>query len=120
MLRALPRSSQGSRPASRNCGPFDYGALYLVRPRNHLREMFYKRTGTKTYEEGLEAAKSLNLNGLASKITCPMLVVFGGGDKLIPPSEGERLVKDPPGRPNSFTSRKETTSASTSRTSFVH
>jgi dienelactone hydrolase len=80
-----------------NCGPFDYGALYLIRPKNHLRDMFFKRTGTKTYEEGLEAAKSLNLNGLASKITCPMLVVFGGGDKLIPPAEGERLVNESSG-----------------------
>jgi dienelactone hydrolase len=84
-----------------NCGPFDYGALYLIRPMNHLREMFLKRTGAKSYEEGLEAAKSLNMNSLASQITCPLLVVFGGGDKLIPPSEGQRLANETSG-PSEF------------------
>jgi 2,6-dihydroxypseudooxynicotine hydrolase len=84
-----------------NCGPFDYGALYLVRPRNHLREMFLARTGSSTWEEGLEAAKALSLNGLAEKIACPLLVVFGGGDKLIPPSEGERLCAEASG-PSEF------------------
>lgn len=84
-----------------NCGPFDYGALYLIRPKNHLRDMFLARTGSRTWEEGLEAAKSLSLNGLAEKITCPLLVVFGGGDKLIPPSEGKRLVTETSG-PSDF------------------
>lgn len=84
-----------------NCGPFDYGDLYLKRPQNHLRQMFLVRTGSTTYEEGLAAARSISLNGLAEKITCPLLVVFGGGDKLIPPSEGERLVAEASG-PSEF------------------
>jgi 2,6-dihydroxypseudooxynicotine hydrolase len=84
-----------------NCGPFDYGALYLVRPKNHLRDMFLARTGATSWEEGHEAAKALSLNGIAEKITCPLLVVFGGGDKLIPPSEGQRLVKEASG-PSEF------------------
>jgi pimeloyl-ACP methyl ester carboxylesterase len=84
-----------------NCGPFDYGALYLARPRTHLSDMFLVRSHSRTYEQGLEVAKSLSLNGLAERITCPLLVVFGGGDKLIPSSEGERLVAETSG-PSEF------------------
>jgi 2,6-dihydroxypseudooxynicotine hydrolase len=29
----------------------------------------------------------------AHQIRCPLLVVFGGGDRLIAPSEGERLAR---------------------------
>src|SRR5262249_6666176 len=84
-----------------NCGPFDYGALYIKRPKTHLTQMFLVRSHSTTYEQGLEAAKSLSLNGLAEKITCPLLVVFGGGDKQIPPSEGKRLAAEASG-PSEF------------------
>ena len=84
-----------------NCGPFDYGALYLARPKTHLTQMFLVRSHSTTYEQGLEAAKSISLNGLAEKITCPLLVVFGGGDKQIPPSEGKRLAAEASG-PSEF------------------
>ena len=30
---------------------------------------------------------------MAERIKCPLLVVFGAGDKLIAPSEGERLAR---------------------------
>ena len=36
----------------------------------------------------------LNLgNGRAERIKCPLLVVFGAGDRIIPVSEGEKLAK---------------------------
>jgi dienelactone hydrolase len=84
-----------------NCGPFDYGALYIARPKTHLTQMFLVRSHSTTYEQGLEAAKSLSLNDVAKKITCPLLVVFGGGDKQIPPSEGKRLAAEASG-PSEF------------------
>jgi alpha-beta hydrolase superfamily lysophospholipase len=84
-----------------NCGPFDYGALYVARPKTHLSQMFLVRSHSTTHEQGLEVARSLSLNGLAENITCPLLVVFGGGDKLIPSSEGRRLVSEASG-PSEF------------------
>jgi len=48
-----------------------------------------------THEWGavLALARQITLEGKAERITCPLLVVFGAGDRLVPPSEGERLVK---------------------------
>ena len=43
--------------------------------------------------EAHQAARSLTLEGVAQNIRCPMPVVFGAGDKLIPSSEGERLAR---------------------------
>jgi 2,6-dihydroxypseudooxynicotine hydrolase len=34
---------------------------------------------------------------VAEKIKCPLLVVFGAGDKLIPAAEGERLANSASG-----------------------
>lgn len=44
-------------------------------------------------EDAHELAKKITLEGAAEKIKCPLLGVFGAGDRLIPPPEGERLVK---------------------------
>jgi len=46
-----------------------------------------------TQAEVEELAAQLTLEGKAERIRCPLLVVFGGGDRLIPPSEGERLAR---------------------------
>jgi 2,6-dihydroxypseudooxynicotine hydrolase len=37
-------------------------------------------------------AQELNLADAAPRIKCPLLIVFGSGDRIIPPSEGERLA----------------------------
>jgi dienelactone hydrolase len=84
-----------------NCGPFDYGSLFLTRPKNHLSQMFMVRSHSQTDAQVLEVARSLSLNDIAHQITCPLLVVFGGGDKLIPPSEGKRLLREASG-PSEF------------------
>jgi dienelactone hydrolase len=84
-----------------NCGPFDYGKLFLARPKTHLREMFMVRSHSRNDAEALEVARGLSLNDIAHQIKCPLLVVFGGGDKLIPPSEGERLAREASG-PSEF------------------
>ena len=42
---------------------------------------------------GGEIARGLTLEGVAHKITCPLLVVYGAGDKMIPVVEGERLAR---------------------------
>jgi dipeptidyl aminopeptidase/acylaminoacyl peptidase len=84
-----------------NCGPFDYGRVYAERKRTHLTDMFRARSHAATDAEAIENARKLSLVGVAERITCPLLVVFGGGDKLIPPSEGERLAREASG-PSEF------------------
>jgi dienelactone hydrolase len=84
-----------------NCGPFDYGKVYAERPRTHLTEMFRVRSHAATDAQAVENARRLSLEGVAHQIKCPLLVVFGGGDALIPPSEGERLAREASG-PSDF------------------
>ncbi len=71
------------------------------RAKTHLTEMFRVRSYAATDADAVAIARQLSLVGLAERITCPLLVIFGGGDKLIPPSEGERLAREASG-PSEF------------------
>jgi 2,6-dihydroxypseudooxynicotine hydrolase len=57
------------------------------------QEVFRVRSHAKSIEEAHAFAKKITLEGVAQNIKCPLLVVFGAGDKLIPPSNGKRLVE---------------------------
>ena len=75
-----------------NCGPFDFGAILPSMP-TASQETFRVRSYAKSLRDAYEIARGLTLEGVAEKITCPLLVVFGAGDKLIPLSEGQRLAR---------------------------
>jgi 2,6-dihydroxypseudooxynicotine hydrolase len=75
-----------------NCGPFDFGAVLPTMPAAS-QETFRVRSYAKTVAEAHDIARSLTLEGVAQRINCPLLVVFGAGDKLISVSEGERLAR---------------------------
>jgi 2,6-dihydroxypseudooxynicotine hydrolase len=75
-----------------NCGPYDWGRVLPKMP-PISQEVFRVRSHAKTMDEAYALAKKITLEGAAECITCPLLVVFGAGDRLIAPSEGERLAK---------------------------
>lgn len=75
-----------------NCGPFDFGAVLPTMPAAS-QETFRVRSYAKTLAESREIARGLTLDGVAHRITCPLLVVYGAGDKMIPIAEGERLAR---------------------------
>jgi dipeptidyl aminopeptidase/acylaminoacyl peptidase len=75
-----------------NCGPYDWGTVLPKMPKVS-QEVFRMRSHAKTMDEAYALARKITLEGAASRIKCPLLVIFGAGDKLIPPSEGERLVR---------------------------
>jgi dienelactone hydrolase len=76
-----------------NCGPFNFGTVLPQMPAVS-QELFRIRSHVQTAAEALAVASSLNLeNGAAEQIRCPILIVFGAQDRIIPPSEGERLAK---------------------------
>jgi dienelactone hydrolase len=79
-----------------NCGPYDWGRVLPQMPKVS-QEVFRVRSGAATIEAGHEIAKGMTLEGVAAHIRCPLLVVFGGGDRLIPPAEGERLAREASG-----------------------
>jgi dienelactone hydrolase len=75
-----------------NCGPFDFGAVLPSMPAAS-QETFRVRCHAPTHAAARQIANRLTLEGVAQRITCPLLVVFGAGDKLISAKEGERLAR---------------------------
>jgi len=75
-----------------NCGPFDFGRVLPSMPAPS-QETFRVRCHAKTHAEAQLTANRLTLEGVAQQIRCPLLVVFGAGDKLISSAEGERLAR---------------------------
>jgi dienelactone hydrolase len=75
-----------------NCGPYDWGATLPKFP-EVSKEVFRVWSRATSQAEVDSIAAQLTLEGKAQEIRCPLLIVFGGGDRLIPPSEGERLAK---------------------------
>lgn len=63
---------------------------------NRLKWVF----GKETVEEAAEAAKGLTLEGVADKITCPLLVVHGENDRIIPLWEAEKTIEAAVNSPN--------------------
>jgi pimeloyl-ACP methyl ester carboxylesterase len=60
----------------------------VARPVPHPRESQDDGRGVRV------RASRLSLeNGVAARIKCPLLVLFGAGDRIVPPSEGEKLAK---------------------------
>jgi dienelactone hydrolase len=75
-----------------NCGPFDFGRVLPQMPKVS-QETFRIRSHAGSMADAVKIASRLSLADCAHQIRCPLLVVFGGGDRLIPPAEGERLAR---------------------------
>jgi len=89
-----PLAAAGKAPRIKaciaNCGPYDLGRLLPHAPPLQ-QEVFRAGAHAHTAEEAQRVADKLTLVGAAERIMCPLVV--GGADKLVPPSEGERLAK---------------------------
>jgi 2,6-dihydroxypseudooxynicotine hydrolase len=57
------------------------------------QEVFRAGAHARTLEEAQRIADNLTLVDAAERILCPLPLLVGGPDKLVPPSEGERLAK---------------------------
>ena len=77
-------------------GPYDFGAAWDGLP-ELTREAFRVRSHLGTEEAAREHAHTLSLEGMACRITCPLLVVFGRQDTLLPPEGAERLAAEAAG-----------------------
>jgi dienelactone hydrolase len=56
--------------------------------------------GKGTIEEAVPASKDLTLEGVLDKITCPLLVVHGENDRIIPLWEAEKTIEEAVNSPN--------------------
>jgi dienelactone hydrolase len=88
---------RGERIAKRLAKKGEEGELSLPNYVDQLLWVF----GKKTTEEVLEVAKQMTLEGVADKITCPLLVVHGENDRQTPLWHAEKLFQgavNSPGR----------------------
>ncbi|MGH9067918.1 MAG: alpha/beta hydrolase family protein [Acidimicrobiales bacterium] len=89
-----PRVASGE-PRVRACialaGPYDFGQTWDGLP-ELTRRAFQVRSKSPDQEVARERAGELSLAGRAGRITCPLLVVMGRQDRLIPWEHASRLA----------------------------
>jgi 2,6-dihydroxypseudooxynicotine hydrolase len=74
-------------------GPYDWADDWSALP-ELTREAFRVRAKCGTQQQARELGASLSLKGVAEKITCPLFVVAGKLDRLVPWRDGERLARE--------------------------
>jgi 2,6-dihydroxypseudooxynicotine hydrolase len=74
-------------------GPYDFGEAWTGLP-SLTREAFRVRSKSPDPETARARAGELSLAGRAGQIRCPLLVVVGKLDRLIPWAHAERLVNE--------------------------
>jgi 2,6-dihydroxypseudooxynicotine hydrolase len=77
-------------------GPYDFGACWDDLP-VLTREAFRVRSRSVDDDRARAAAHTLSLDGRTGSITCPLLVVTGKRDRLIPWQHAERLAAEAAG-----------------------
>lgn len=74
-------------------GPYDLAAAWDTLP-DHTREAFRVRSHCKTQDEAKKNAATLTLKDAAHKITCPIFILAGKQDRVIPWRDAERLARE--------------------------
>jgi len=73
-------------------GPFDWADNWDML--NELtRETFRVRAKQKTQDEARRHGTALTLKGVAQNITCPLFIVAGKQDRIVPWQDGEKLAR---------------------------
>jgi 2,6-dihydroxypseudooxynicotine hydrolase len=78
------------------CGPYNFGEVWGGLP-ELTRETFRVRSYTDSDDHARQAALELGMAGRTGSIHCPLLVVVGKRDRLIPWQDGQRLADEVPG-----------------------
>ena len=74
-------------------GPYDWSEAWPGLP-ELTRQAFTARSKKSSEEEALEHGRTLTLRGVAQQITCPLFIVMGRQDRIIPPQGAERLASE--------------------------
>jgi 2,6-dihydroxypseudooxynicotine hydrolase len=74
-------------------GPFNMGKAWDGLPQL-TREAIRVRSHSKTQEDGRKVALTLSLEGVAQNITCPIFIVNGRNDRIVPSADAERLARE--------------------------
>ncbi|MBI4206540.1 MAG: alpha/beta hydrolase [Betaproteobacteria bacterium] len=74
-------------------GPYEWAEIWSSLP-ELTREAFRVRAKCGTQADALKLGAALSLRGVAAKITCPLFVMAGKLDRLVPWQDGERLARE--------------------------
>jgi dipeptidyl aminopeptidase/acylaminoacyl peptidase len=77
-------------------GPFDFGAVWDRLP-ELTRETFRVRSHCADEAGARRNAATLSLEGVAGSISCPLCIVAGRQDRLVPWQDAERLAREAAG-----------------------
>jgi dipeptidyl aminopeptidase/acylaminoacyl peptidase len=77
-------------------GPYDWGAIWDGLP-ELTREAFRARSHLATEDEARRFARTLSLEGVARRIACPLFLVMGKLDRIIPWQAAQRLASEASG-----------------------
>lgn len=83
------------KAAIENCGPYNQSLNFKNRP-SISRATMVHRLKVANEEEAISRLRQFNLEGVAEKVTCPLLVIQGRHDRLVPPEQGERIATEAP------------------------
>ncbi|MGF1477796.1 MAG: alpha/beta hydrolase family protein [Geminicoccaceae bacterium] len=72
-------------------GPFDFAEAFDTAP-PLTRAAFTARSRSASEEKAREVARRMSLKGVAERIRCPLYVVGGRLDRVLPPDHAERLA----------------------------
>jgi 2,6-dihydroxypseudooxynicotine hydrolase len=74
-------------------GPYDWGECWDGLPQL-TRDAFRVRSHSKSDDEARAKAKALSLKRVASNISCPLFIVTGKLDRIVPWDHAERLARE--------------------------
>jgi 2,6-dihydroxypseudooxynicotine hydrolase len=76
-----------------SAGPYAVASHWLELP-PMTRAGYQYRIGAGSAQDALERVRKLDLTGVVESVTCPLLVLHGTADEVVPFSEGERIAKE--------------------------
>jgi 2,6-dihydroxypseudooxynicotine hydrolase len=85
-------SDRRIKAAISNGGSYDMSSWPQRSHEAKLAFMFF--SGAKNLEEAEAKAKIITLDGLSDKIRCPLLLVHGGRDAVVPHTHAERIARE--------------------------
>jgi 2,6-dihydroxypseudooxynicotine hydrolase len=74
-------------------GPYDWAECWDGLPAL-TREAFRVRSKSGTLEEARRKGATLTLKGVADRITCPIYIMNGSEDRIVPAKDTERLARE--------------------------
>ncbi len=74
-------------------GPYSVPDAFDSMP-SLTQEAFIHRSGATSRGDARERLHSFSLEGIAERVTCPLLVIMGRQDRVVPPQDAEHLARD--------------------------